>query len=92
MDERVQPSVEELFRENAPELLKFLFVEDLFWKQIQSNTITETELRGHQNLLEELGRTPKDSAVLKAIYEIRRFRQSVLPTPIEFYLGSTPGN
>lgn len=85
------PSVEELFSNVAPDLLDYLHKGGLFWEQVRNNTITETELRGHQNLLEELGRTPNDSAVLKAIYEIRRLRQSVLPTPVEFYLGDPPG-
>jgi hypothetical protein len=92
MSERQTPSVEELFRDSAPYLLEFLSSNDIFWNQVRDNSITETELRGHQVLLEESGRTPEDSAVLKAIYEIRRLRQSALPTPIEFYLRNSPRN
>lgn len=84
------PSVEELFRKDAPELVKYLNEKDPFWSQVEDNTITETELTGHQKLLEELGQTPESSDVLKAIYEIRRLRQTVLPTPVEFYLGNPP--
>jgi hypothetical protein len=90
MAERLFGSVKELFGVVAPDLLDYLKADDSFWKQVAENTITETELKGHQVLLEELGCTPADSAVLKAIYEIRRLRQSVLPTPLECYLGNSP--
>jgi hypothetical protein len=90
MSEKGQPSVEELFRKGQPGLVKYLDEKDPFWEQIKNNTITETELIGHQRLLEELGQTPESSDVLKAIYEIKKLRQTVLPTPVEFYLGDPP--
>lgn len=90
MTERVYHSVEELFRNRAPDLLEFLGKDDLFWKRVSANTITDTELDGHQALIEELGMSPASSAVAKAIQILRDSRRTALPTPVDFCLDETP--
>ena len=75
-------STEELFREVAPDLLEFITEDDLVWKQIWENTITNEELDGHQVLMSQLGMYPENSAVAKAVQLIKDYRTTSLPTPI----------
>ena len=90
MTERLYGSVEELFRETAPELLEFLGADDPFWKGIKENTITDGELDGHQHLIEDLGMSPELSAVAKAVQILQDYRKTALPTPVNFRLDGTP--
>lgn len=82
MTERLFGSTEELFRKVAPDLLEFINEDDLFWKQIWENTITDEELDGHQVLLDQLGMNPENSPVAKAVQLIKDYRTTLLPTPI----------
>ena len=86
MKERIYDSVEELFKDRAPELIKFLESNDVFWSKVKNNTITDLELDGHQSLMEELGIFSADSPVAKAIQTIKTARKSSLPTPINIEL------
>jgi hypothetical protein len=86
MVERIYNSVEELFKEEAPDLLEFLPEDDIFWKQIRENTITDEELIGHTALMQELGMYYPDSAVAKAVQLLKDARRSSLPTPLSFIL------
>lgn len=80
-------SVEELFKDTAPELVEFLFLKDPIWLSIKENTITDEELKGHSSLLQESGLTPESSAFAKAVQLIQDCRNTCLPSPIKISLG-----
>ena len=83
MTERIYGSVEELFKEVAPDLLEFIAIEDdYFWKQVRENTITDEELDGRRSNLEELGMYYPDSAIAKAIQLLKDSRKTSLPIPV----------
>lgn len=85
MAERIYGSVEELFKQVAPDLVEFLEIQDdFFWKQVRENTITDEELVGHTALMQELGMYYPDSAVAKAVQILKDSRKTSLPTPIQF--------
>lgn len=84
MAERIYSSVEELFTAVAPDLLEFLVEDDIFWKQVRENTITDEELIGHTALMQELGMYYPDSAVAQAVQIIKDSRKTTLPTPVNF--------
>jgi len=87
--ERIDKSVEELFKERAPELVIYLQSKDLFWSGIKNNSLTEEVLNQHQGLLEELGMSPETSDVARAIQVVRKLRQTELPTPINLKITPT---
>ena len=89
MIERICGSTEELFREVAPDILEYLSEDDVFWKQVRENTITDQELDGHQELIEQLGMSPENSVVAKAVQIIRDHRRTSLPTPINLQITPT---
>lgn len=84
MKERLYSSVEELFRDLAPDILEFLDSDDPFWRQVKDNSITDMELDGHQALMEQLGMFDKSSAVAKAVQILKSSRKSSLPTPLSY--------
>ena len=87
MQEREIGSIKDYFAVFAPELLEYLDSDDIFWKQIKNNTITDEELTGHEALLSELGMNRENSEVAKAVWLIREGRKNILPTPVRFKLG-----
>lgn len=87
--ERIDKSVEELFKERAPELVIYLQSKDLFWSGIRNNSLTEEVLDQHQGLLEELGMSPEASDVARAIQVVRNLRQTELPTPTNLKITPT---
>lgn len=82
MTERMYSSVEELFKDVAPDLLELVTEDDPFWKQVRENTITDAELDGHTALLQELGMYYPDDAVAKAVQLLKDARKTSLPTPV----------
>ena len=80
-------SVEELFKDAAPELIDFLSFDDPIWLSIKENTITDEELKGHASLMQESGLTPESSAFAKAVQLIQDCRNTCLPSPIKISLG-----
>ena len=89
MVERFDKSVEELFQQQAPELVVYLQNKDLFWSGIRNNSFTEEELDQHQGRLEELGMSPENSDIAKAILTLRFLRRTVLPTPVNLIVPPT---
>lgn len=85
MRENIYSSVKEMFAVVSPDLLDFLESEDIFWKKVRDNSITDEELDGHQKILEELGMFTKESAVATAIQIIKSLRHSSLPTPLNLH-------
>jgi hypothetical protein len=81
--ERIYFSVEELFRAEAPDLLELITEDDLFWKQVRENTITDEELDGHMSLMQDLGMYYPDSGVAKAVQLLKDARKTCLPTPVK---------
>ena len=86
MTERIYYSTEELFRAMAPDLLPFLLATDSFWTGIRENSITDEELDGYQILAEDLGMSPEESAIAKAIQVVRDSRNTCLPTPVNLQI------
>lgn len=87
--ERFDKSVEELFEQHTPKLVAYLQNKDLFWSGIRNNSLTEEDLDRHQGVLEELGMSPEDSDIMKAIQTVRFLRRTVLPTPVNLKVTPT---
>jgi ribosome assembly protein YihI (activator of Der GTPase) len=88
MTEKIFHSVEELFKKEAPDLLKKLECDDIFWAEIRGNAFADEELDAISERMEELGCDESSSDVARAVRIIQDARGRSLPTPYKFLVRS----